>query len=194
MRIAATIAAVAAELGLTAGDLIGPDRRAHIVRARQIAAWLARHQLGRSYAAIGRVMGGRDHRTIMWAVARIDALRGADPLWRARIDRIRVALPVAPDPTTSKGTPAMIHIDDPVADHVALRLQLGNGWTVAILIPSEGDEVAAHCWASHEQVARPGIMRVVAAPPVTGDGLAQLIAAAAAAPMVSQRQPEGEAA
>ena len=87
-----------------------------------------------------------------------------------------------------------IHIDTLDPGHIGLRLQLANGWTVAIPIPVAGDAIVPRCWASHERHPRPGIMLAVASGPLDGDGLVEFIATVATNPTVAQRQPQGEAA
>lgn len=66
---------VATEHGLTYAALIGPCRRREFARPRQIAMYairaLCRHM---SYPSIGRVLGGRDHTTILHGVRKIKDL------------------------------------------------------------------------------------------------------------------------
>jgi chromosomal replication initiator protein len=56
--------------GLRVADITGPSRRAVVVRARDLAAWLARDVGGLSYPELGHVFGGRHHTTMMVAVKR----------------------------------------------------------------------------------------------------------------------------
>lgn len=53
----------------------GPKRDAPIVRARQIAMYLLKNELGLTLVEIGNVLGGRDHTTIMYGVEKIGILR-----------------------------------------------------------------------------------------------------------------------
>lgn len=62
----------AAEAGLRASDIRGPCRLHRVVRVR---AWIAaelRSTFGLSYPAIGRVLGGRHHTTIMYLLGHIE--------------------------------------------------------------------------------------------------------------------------
>jgi Bacterial dnaA protein helix-turn-helix len=70
--------AVADRLGVTVFDLLSRRRARKIARPRQIAMWLARHTTPCSLPEIGRAFGGRDHTTVMHAIARIDGLMAAD--------------------------------------------------------------------------------------------------------------------
>ena len=52
--------------------LLGHNRRDGVVWARFELMWRARHELGAPYQLIGRVLGGRDHSTIMHGIARYE--------------------------------------------------------------------------------------------------------------------------
>jgi len=64
----------AAAYGVTQDDIIGRGRTRHVSRARHVAMWLARQLTVMSYEAIGAVLGGRDHTTVLYAVRKIEAL------------------------------------------------------------------------------------------------------------------------
>jgi chromosomal replication initiator protein len=66
---------VADHHSVTVDDLTGPSRLANHVKARHEAAYLLR-QCSLSYPQIGRILGGRDHTTIMYAVQRVEQKRG----------------------------------------------------------------------------------------------------------------------
>lgn len=65
------IASVSAETGISAKDITGPARFAHIVRARDIVC-LRAHEAGRTYPQIARVLN-RDHTTVGAAAKRAAA-------------------------------------------------------------------------------------------------------------------------
>lgn len=71
----ALVAAVAAESGIPADDLLGRRRQPRVARARHLLCWCARDRLGWSYPKIGRVLG-RDHTTVLHAVRMVAADRG----------------------------------------------------------------------------------------------------------------------
>lgn len=63
----------AARAGLFACQITDFSRRAPIARARQIAMWRVRRELGLSFPQIAREFNKRDHTTVMYAVRKIDA-------------------------------------------------------------------------------------------------------------------------
>lgn len=60
--------------GVKATQLKGPKRDASLVKARQVAMYLLKEQLGLTYVEIGNLLGGRDHTTIMHGVEKIEGL------------------------------------------------------------------------------------------------------------------------
>jgi chromosomal replication initiation ATPase DnaA len=60
--------AVAKAHGLKFLDMISHRRSAHLVRARQHAMWEMREHTKLSYPAIGAMLGGRDHTTVLHGV------------------------------------------------------------------------------------------------------------------------------
>ncbi len=65
------IDAVAEYFNLPSAELTGHKRSQAIVFARQVAMYLCRELLGASYPALGRLFGGKDHSTAMYAVKKI---------------------------------------------------------------------------------------------------------------------------
>lgn len=59
---------VAAQHNLSSADLTGPSRFAHVVKARQEAMYRIRKETKLSTTQIGKVIGGRDHATVLWGV------------------------------------------------------------------------------------------------------------------------------
>lgn len=56
---------VAKKHGISPRQLVGKSRMRHYVTARANAAHILRHDLGLTYPAIGMILGGRDHTTII---------------------------------------------------------------------------------------------------------------------------------
>jgi hypothetical protein len=54
-------------------DLRSPSRNKGLVKPRQIICYLARRHTGRSLAEIGRLLGGRDHTTVLYSVRHVEA-------------------------------------------------------------------------------------------------------------------------
>ena len=63
---------VAEHFDLTASDLIGNKRNSKIVFPRQIAMYLCRNMTEVTIKNIGKVLGGRDHTTIMNGISKIE--------------------------------------------------------------------------------------------------------------------------
>jgi chromosomal replication initiation ATPase DnaA len=95
MIAARILAAVAAHFGLSMADLSGRSRLHHIVLARQAAAWALRRATPLSLSAIGQLLGGRDHKTILHAIAQTESRMAADAMLRAQLHAI-VAPPSKP--------------------------------------------------------------------------------------------------
>jgi chromosomal replication initiator protein len=55
-------------------QLKGPKRDASLVKARQLAMYLLKHELGLTLVEIGNLLGGRDHTTIKHGVDKIEQL------------------------------------------------------------------------------------------------------------------------
>lgn len=62
--------------GVSRAELMGPRRRAHLTKARQIGMWLAIRFTGQSLLEVGRRYG-KDHTTVLHAVRRLDAVMAA---------------------------------------------------------------------------------------------------------------------
>jgi len=60
--------------GIKTTQIKGPKRDASLVKARQIAMYLLKKELGLPYVEIGNVLGGRDHTTIMYGVEKMEDL------------------------------------------------------------------------------------------------------------------------
>lgn len=77
--------------GVTWGDVISPRRKYSIVYARQHVAWILRDVGHLSLTTIGRLIGGRDHTTVLFAIRKIETMvaKGAiaDPSLRDMGDR-----------------------------------------------------------------------------------------------------------
>lgn len=70
---------------VTWGDVISPRRKYSIVYARQHVAWILRDVGHLSLPTIGRLIGGRDHTTILHACRRFEARLVADAAGGAEV-------------------------------------------------------------------------------------------------------------
>jgi len=74
------LAFVAKEAGVSAADLIGPNRKKALTHIRFIAVWVIRQRCPHmSYPAVGRLLGGRDHTTIIHASKRAEEEMAKQP-------------------------------------------------------------------------------------------------------------------
>ncbi len=82
----------AVEFGVTPDEIVSPRRTARLAEARQAAMFLCRELTELPLAAIGQRLGGRDHSTVVYAVARVAERVAARPGWRERLERMRERL------------------------------------------------------------------------------------------------------
>ena len=64
---------------LRMSDMTSARRSRTVARPRQMAMYLAKKLTPRSYPEIGRMFGGRDHTTVLYAVRKIEELIAAEP-------------------------------------------------------------------------------------------------------------------
>jgi chromosomal replication initiator protein len=72
------IALVADHYGLSLSQLTGRNRTRPVARARQMAMYVIRQELGSSLPQIGKALGGRDHSTVKYACDKIPGLLEKD--------------------------------------------------------------------------------------------------------------------
>ena len=70
-------------------DLIGKGKRADLVKARQICAYLLCEMLSLPLVSIGNILGGRDHTTIMYARDKMEKLASLNDRIAKEIDDIK---------------------------------------------------------------------------------------------------------
>ena len=88
-NVATIIAAVAQEFGVTELDMRSARRAATVVRARHVAMYLARHMTLRSFPEIARLLGDRDHTSVMYGVKAADLAMDRDLELAIRVARLR---------------------------------------------------------------------------------------------------------
>ena len=67
-------------------DILSPRRNSKNIRARQFVYHLSRMCTPKSYPAIGKEIGGRDHTTVLCGLRKITKLYRSDPEVRTRLD------------------------------------------------------------------------------------------------------------
>ncbi len=65
--------ATARHLGIAVEEIVSKRRDRAVLRARQLACYLARKHTGESLTVIGRQMGGRSHATVLHAIRKAEA-------------------------------------------------------------------------------------------------------------------------
>jgi chromosomal replication initiator protein len=73
-------------------DMYSPRRARNVARPRQIAMYLAKELTERSLPEIGKKFGGRDHTTVMHAIARIKELMEQDPVFAEEVELLKQVL------------------------------------------------------------------------------------------------------
>lgn len=86
------ILAVAAEYGMTPGQIKFRTRRRKVAWPRQILMLMLRQNCGRSYQQIARAVGVSDHTTVIYGVRRARERVLSDPDERENVMRIMQAL------------------------------------------------------------------------------------------------------
>ena len=64
---------VAGHFGLGVDDLVSVSRKRAISVPRQVAMYLLVHEMGLALTQVGRLLGGRNHKTVTHGVARVSA-------------------------------------------------------------------------------------------------------------------------
>lgn len=86
------VEAVCASSGLARLDVLGDRRADDLAMARYTVFWLACQLTDLSLGAIGRVVGDRDHTSVLVGRRRADERRAAEPDYRAATDALRHTL------------------------------------------------------------------------------------------------------
>lgn len=63
------------ELGISYLAMIGAGRGKNIVPTRHLLMWEIHDKFGLSFPALGRLFGGRDHTTCLYAVRKVEAMK-----------------------------------------------------------------------------------------------------------------------
>lgn len=92
LRLDDIIRYVCARYGIDMICIKSARRTGDVVRARQIAMYMAKRLTMRSYPEIGRAFGGRDHTTALHAVQKITRLKAVNPALDAELSEIIAAL------------------------------------------------------------------------------------------------------
>lgn len=83
------IEAVCRNFKVSASELCGPKRKAGLVRARQVLMYLLRQELNLPLEAVGTLVGGRDHSTVLYSIGKVERDVLVDQNRRDQIMRIK---------------------------------------------------------------------------------------------------------
>ena len=86
------IETVCDHFGLETSSIQTKSRKREVVQARQIAMYLAKEYTDYSVARIGKLIGDRDHATVLHAFKTVKELEEVDKNFHEEIEEIRIAL------------------------------------------------------------------------------------------------------
>lgn len=95
-NLADVLQATATYHQLSLDDLLSKRRTKEVVRARQIAMYLAREETDASLPEIGAALGGRNHSTVLYGYQKIAKSVELDPSLRREVSEIRRQLTLLP--------------------------------------------------------------------------------------------------
>lgn len=122
----AALAAFVQVTGAPVDELKGPARTADITRLRHEAMWLLRDLTSVSLAKVGVMLGGRNLKTVIEGVDRVQMRAVSDTSYRARIRQLRDdvaarAQGVTGLPTSAQIIAAKAVLEDPNLSHPDAR-------------------------------------------------------------------------
>lgn len=92
IRVIDILCAAGNHFGIKKMDLLSNRRARGLVRARQVVMFLSKEMTTRSLPEIGRLLGGKDHTTVLHGVRKIAALIAAGDPIAADVEAIRASL------------------------------------------------------------------------------------------------------
>ena len=84
--------AVSRVLGVAKDEILGKSRLQDVALARQVSMWFMKKELNLSYPAIGKVLGGKDHTTILHGCQKIETCRVNNIKLQQQIELIKQVL------------------------------------------------------------------------------------------------------
>ena len=73
-------------------DILGSSRKAELVRARHVAMYILRSEMGMTLQEVARIMGRSDHTTVLHAVEKMTHAFGVNQVIREQIMRVKQAI------------------------------------------------------------------------------------------------------
>lgn len=101
-KLHTVLAAVSEAEGIEISRIVGVRKQASIVIARQTFCYLAYYYTRASLSQIGKVIGGKDHTTILYSVRAIERRCNENEAWRIRLKAVsdRLVTKLSPLSTT----------------------------------------------------------------------------------------------
>lgn len=84
------IEVVSKNFKVSVSEMCGPKRKAGLVAARQVAMYLLKHELGLPLQAVGSLVGGRDHSTVLYSIEKVEREILIDQARKDQVARIRM--------------------------------------------------------------------------------------------------------
>lgn len=89
MRPQEVISVICKKMGLKNKDVVGKSRKAEIVKARHIAMYILREEMGIQLVRVAKLMGRNDHTTVMHAVEKIKGEFNTDQEVREQVMEVK---------------------------------------------------------------------------------------------------------
>jgi chromosomal replication initiator protein len=86
------ISTIAKHFNIKNKDLVGQNRKSEMVRARQIAMYFLREEMGMQLTRVAHLIGGRDHTTVMYGVKKIQQELNLNETVRQEVNTLRTKL------------------------------------------------------------------------------------------------------
>ena len=84
--------AVSKHYGISTSELVGHSRQRELILPRQIAIYLIREQTNKSLPEIGKIMGGKDHTTVLHSQRKIASEIKVNTKTKSDVEQIRQTL------------------------------------------------------------------------------------------------------
>jgi chromosomal replication initiator protein len=82
--------AIAGRAGITVAEMMGKRRFGKLIGPRQLAMYLVRHVLRKSYPAIGRKFGKRDHTTALSGIRKVERNMRQDSFFAQEVAELEI--------------------------------------------------------------------------------------------------------
>lgn len=146
-------------------EIISATLTRTVVAARQVAMLLTSEVAGMSSAEVGKVLGGRDHTTVLSGIKKVKAKAATDPSFALQLDRMRELARTSLREETGPSSVVLLTSGGleqagykTIEQDAPSVLQLREGEQIFVQLPdsSSYDEVAG-LWSDYGQMAADGL-------------------------------------